>query len=140
MENSGFGTGAQNTPGIVINSPGFQTALASVGLREALVAQGIDPKRIAERIDVLLNAHDHTTGEDDYTAIDKGLKHATAIYGITDKPSGEGNRMTYNFIFSPDVQGRVREMDAEIKQLLKNAKTTQEPVETQPVQSREQSH
>lgn len=58
-------------------------------LQEALEQQGITPKRIAEKVDVLLNAStpiydggEHVGEKADYMAIDKGLKHATAIYGV----------------------------------------------------------
>lgn len=86
-------------------------------LHSALIKQGITPIKIAQKIDTLLEA---TIGEDkpDTNAIDKGLKHATAIYGIThDKPSNE-TRATYNFIFAPEAQARIKAIDAELKSLL----------------------
>jgi hypothetical protein len=116
MESNGYGSAAIHTPSVVLNSAGFQEALASTGLRQALEAEGINPKKIAEKINVLLNA---TNGEnDDYTAIDKGLKHATAIYGITEEKPTSENKTTYNFIFSSETQEKVKMLDAEIKNLL----------------------
>lgn len=103
-----------------------------MGLKKALIAQGITPQKIAQKIDILLEATDRI-GADDYTAIDKGLKHATAIFGIIqDKPPGEG-KTTYNFIFSTEVREKVREMEEEIKSLLTkpHAETSQENVEPQ---------
>jgi len=117
LENIGYSKGVSETPSMVLSTPGFQQALAETGLRQALENQGINPKKIAEKINVLLEAKNED--KDDYTAIDKGLKHATAIYGITDvdKPkSNTGN--TYNFIFSAEVQDRIRTVEAEIKSLL----------------------
>lgn len=104
-----------------------------MSLREALIEQGITEKRIAEKIDVLLNAekktfrNNVTTGEieeigceTDYAAVDKGLKHATAIYGIT--PEGPTNTLnvTYNFLFSADTQNRIKAINEEIKAKLIN--------------------
>lgn len=97
---------------MVTNSIGYKEALAETGLLEALKNQGINPAKIASKIDYLLNA-------DDYNAVDKGLKHATAIYGVIDeKPKGTTN--TYNFLFSPEVQNEIRNIDNIIKQRLIN--------------------
>lgn len=102
---------------MVTNSEGFQLALQETGLKAALEKQGINPAKIAEKIDVLLNAVDKE-GVQDYNAIDKGLKHATAIYGITDdKPKNEGGN-TYNFIFSKEVRQEVEAIDNRIKEML----------------------
>lgn len=88
-------------------------------LRSALEKQGITPTRIAERVDVLLNAKDKE-GISDYTAIDKGLKHATAIYGVVDEPTKNPSINTYNFIFSPEVKGEVKKLEDSIKEKLLN--------------------
>lgn len=115
LERVGYGTIIQD-PKRILETPSFKQALQETGLRQALIEQGINPAKIAEKIDTLLNAVDKE-GIQDYTAIDKGLKHATAIYGITeDKPKETG--ATYNFIFNPEVQERVRVIDDEIKSLL----------------------
>jgi len=118
LANVGYGTIIQD-PKRIIESEGFQEALAETGLLDALKKQGINPKRIASKIDVLLNA---TKGEDDdYTAIDKGLKHATAIYGIVDDTKKQTNN-TYNFIFSKQVQQKVHVINEDIKKLLRQPK------------------
>jgi len=124
----GYGTIVQD-PQRITKSDGFQTALQELGLKEALEAQGINPQKIAEKIDVLLEAKKVTYRrneygdleengiEIDFTAVDKGLKHATAIYGIVpDKPPETKN--IYNFIFNPDVQDQVDAINENIKNLL----------------------
>jgi hypothetical protein len=116
LVNVGYGQIVQD-PQRITGSDGFQQALQEIGLKEALIKQGINPKKIAEKISVLLEAKDNDE-KPDTNAIDKGLKHATAIYGIdSDQPKNPtGN--TYNFIFSPEVQNRIRQTDEEIKKLL----------------------
>ncbi len=117
LEKIGYSQGVSETPSMVTNSEGFQLALQETGLKAALEKQGINPAKIAEKIDVLLNAVDKE-GVQDYNAIDKGLKHATAIYGITDdKPKNEGGN-TYNFIFSKEVRQEVEAIDNRIKEML----------------------
>jgi len=131
LSEEGYGR-VSESPGRVIESEGFQTALEEMGLKKALLAQGITPQKIAKKIDVLLEAKDRFK-KDDYQAIDKGLKHATAIFGVVqEKPPGE-NKTTYNFIFSTEVRERVREMEEEIKSLLTKSyvETPQENVETE---------
>lgn len=123
LENIGYSKGIAQTPSMVLETVGFKEALSSIGLKEALEAEGINPKKIAEKINVLLEA---TTEEgDDYNAIDKGLKHATAIYGIIDPSKPSENKTTYNFIFSAPVQAKVREMEHEIKALLTKPHATE---------------
>lgn len=82
-------------------------------LKEALIDQGIDEKKIAEKIDVLLTAS--VDGIPDYNAIDKGLKHATNIYGVVEEPNQKPTGNTYNFIFSPEVQSDVKAIEDRIK-------------------------
>lgn len=119
LKSVAYGTGLQTQPHRVINSEGFQEALAETGLLGALENQGINPERIASKIDVLLNAKKGE--EDDYTAIDKGLKHATSIYGIVDDTKKQTNN-TYNFIFSKQVQEKVHVINEDIKKLLRQPK------------------
>lgn len=124
LEKVGYAEGLAEQPNRILQSEGFQTALAETGLREALIAEGINPKKIAEKVNVLLNAKD-VKGQSDFTAIDKGLKHATAIYGIVpegDKPKGN----TYNFIFSESVQKEIRKNEEVIKALLTQKHDVQE--------------
>lgn len=100
-------------------------------LKQALIDKGIDENKIAEKVDVLLEAKkpiweevdgqmEHVGDEIDFTAVDKGLKHATAIFGITP----EGNRppisVTYNFLFSKETQERIKIINEEIKNKLIN--------------------
>ncbi|MCC6323464.1 terminase small subunit [Candidatus Nomurabacteria bacterium] len=92
-------------------------------LKQALIEVGVDEKKIAEKINVLLEATDES-GKKDYTAIDKGLKHATAIYGVTSEPDSKQSNLTYNFIFSEEVQGRVKLINEEIKAKLLSARLT----------------
>lgn len=87
-------------------------------LKQALIDRGIDEDKIARKVDVLLEAIDEE-GKPDYVAIDKGLKHATVLHGVFDPGDvPQGNRNTYNFIFSGEVQGKVREIEGHIKDLL----------------------
>lgn len=117
---------------MVLGTEGFKNALSQIGLKEALLQEGINPKKIAEKINVLLEAtkqvykNNNESGEielvgesPDYQAIDKGISHASKIYGIvndSDKPKQGGN--TYNFIFSEEVQGKVKAIETEIKKML----------------------
>ena len=120
----GYSKGITETPSIVKNSEGFKLALSQIGLREALIAEGIDSKKIAEKINVLLEAKD---GEKtDYTAIDKGLKHATAIFGITEDKPKDNSGNTYNFIFSEEVQGDIKQIEDRIKERLTNHRNVKE--------------
>lgn len=83
-------------------------------LKSALQKQGVTPEKIAEKINVLLEAK--IKKKPDVNAIDKGLKHATAIYGVEDpedKPKAVTN--TYNFIFNPETQAEIKEIEAKIK-------------------------
>lgn len=126
LESVGYGSGLQNSPQRVMESEGMQTALKEIGLQEALMKQGVTPEKIAEKIDVLLDAKKKTFinnvevgTEDDFTAIDKGLRHATAIHGIIPQGGGGEVKNTYNFIFSAEVQSKVRDINEDIKNLLR---------------------
>lgn len=86
-------------------------------LKNALMEEGINEKYIAQKVNVLLTAKDKE-GNSDFAAIDKGLKHATNIYGvegIEDKPKSSN---TYNFIFSKEVQAEIKLTEQKIKELL----------------------
>ena len=85
-------------------------------LRQALQEEGIDEKYLAQKVNVLLKAVDKE-GTPDYNAVDKGLKHATNIYGIEDpdKPKTTNN---YAFFFNKDIQDQVKQMEDRIKQAL----------------------
>lgn len=124
LEDVGYSKAVAETPSSVINSEGFQMALAQTGLRTALVKAGINSDKIAEKIGILLEGKN---GEhDDYNAIDKGLKHATAIYGITedkeDKPKGN----IYNFFMNEAAQQKVRDVEVDIKKILTTKRNVQQ--------------
>ena len=87
-------------------------------LKEALIAQGITEDYLADRVGVLLKATNEK-GQEDYTAIDKGLKHATSIYGVVDPQKSEGGN-TYNFLFSPETQSDIKALEDKIKARLLN--------------------
>ena len=82
-------------------------------LKEALIEEGIDEKKIAQTVKVLIDARDEK-GNKDFTAIDKGLKHATNIYGVEDleKPKQQN---TYNFIFNSETQKDIKDLNEKIK-------------------------
>ncbi len=127
LESVGYGKITQD-PKRIIESEGFKQAVSSTGLRKALENAGINSQKIADKINVLLDANNGDNP--DYNAIDKGLKHATAIYGIDpDKPK-EGN--TYNFILNPIFKEQIKPLEEALKQQFRNAQstqTTQEPMD-----------
>jgi len=86
-------------------------------LKEALIDEGINEKYIAEKVNVLLKAVDEK-GMTDYTAVDKGLKHATNIYGVEDVEKPKEN--IYNFFFEPKFQQNIRSYDENLKNLILN--------------------
>ncbi len=97
-------------------------------LRSAL-ENVVTPEKIAEKINTLLDAKrvtrtyikgDMVTNvvEEDHNAIDKGLKHATNIYGIEDLEEKPKSNTTYNFIFSAETQEEIKEIENKIKQRL----------------------
>lgn len=84
-------------------------------LKQALIEQDMTEDEIARRVKMLLDAKD-VEGNPDYSAIDKGIKHAITIYGVIDpseRPAGTAN--IYNFIFSEEGRAKVSEVEAEIK-------------------------
>lgn len=113
------------------------TEIAQTTLKKALIAQGVTPEKIAEKVEELLDAetpiykNNNSTKKielvgysADYNAIDKGLKHATNIFGIEDLAQPKSMNM-YNFFFSPDLRKKVEVVEAEIKTaLLKDAAKT----------------
>lgn len=89
-------------------------------LKSALQEQGITPKKIAEKVDELLN-------NEDPNAIDKGLKHAKDIYGIEDTDKPKGNT-TYINIFNAETQAEIKELESKIKARLINVQTPETPI------------
>lgn len=132
LREEGYGR-VSESPARIVESEGFKAAIDELGLKKALFKQGINPDKIARKIDVLLEARDRLD-RDDYTAIDKGLKHATAIFGIIQDKPPESNKNTYNFVFSTEVREKVREMEDQIKSILikSHVETPEENVESQP--------
>lgn len=76
-------------------------------LKSALEKQGITPEKIALKVDELLE-------NEDPNAIDKGLKHATAIYGVEEEKPRQNNN-TYNFLFSTETQAEIKAIEDKIK-------------------------
>lgn len=87
-------------------------------LKQALIDKGITETKIADRINVLLDATIGENDKPDVNAIDKGLKHAKEIYGVEDSEQTKQGGNTYNFIFSPEVQTEVKAIDSRIKEML----------------------
>jgi hypothetical protein len=101
-------------------------------LKQALIDKGITEDKIAEKIEVLLEAqteHKTESGETiikkDYNAIDKGLKHATNIYGVEDL-NDKPKENVYNFFFEPTFQKSIKNYDQNIKNLIINRQNVQE--------------
>lgn len=88
-------------------------------LKQALLDEGIDEDYLAKKVNVLLKATDKD-GNPDVNAIDKGLKHSTNIYGITDSDDKPKVNSTYNFIFNAETQQNVKEINEIIKAKLIN--------------------
>ena len=72
--------------------------------------------------------NDNSTGEIeqvgeeiDYTAIDKGLKHATNIYGIEDLDKPKSTNV-YNFIFNEQFREKVKPLEDALIEQFKNVK------------------
>lgn len=103
----------------LLTVPEIATAveLGKQSLREALEEEGVTAKRIAGKINELLDAK--IGDEPNYQAIDKGIAHAVKIRGdYTEEPPKTPSANTYNFIFSAEVQQSVKNLDATIKELL----------------------
>lgn len=90
-------------------------------LKQALIDKGINEDYLAEKVNVLLTAVDEK-GKTDYTAVDKGLKHATNIYGVEDTEKPKEN--VYNFFFEPKFQQNIRSYDENLKNLILNKDET----------------
>lgn len=110
---------ARNMANDLLQKPAIIQAIETKrkSLKQALIDKGIDEDKIAEKVGVLLEAKD-SEGNNDYTAIDKGLKHATVIHGVVDPADAPRTQNTYNVIFSAPVQEKVRIIEAEIKDIL----------------------
>jgi N-acetylglucosamine kinase-like BadF-type ATPase len=87
-------------------------------LKEALIEKGIDEKKIADKINVLLDATIGENEKPDVNAIDKGLKHAKEIYGVEDSDKPKEN--VYNFFFEPKFQQNIKNYDQNLKEQILN--------------------
>jgi len=85
-------------------------------LKQALIDNGINEDKIAEKVGVLLESKDPNV-------IDKGLRHATNIHGIEDINDRPKNTNNYTFIFNKEAQDEIKKMEAVIKQQLINGTT-----------------
>lgn len=83
-------------------------------LKSALEKEGVTPVKIAKTINELLDGRDKD-GNHDFTAKDKGLKHALNIHGVEDQNDKPRSQNTYNFIFSPEVQADVKALEQTLK-------------------------
>lgn len=103
LENVGYGTISQD-PQRITESPGFKQALRDLGLTEELITTSLvsDIKdKPKERI--------------------QELKLGAEILGMKsdeEKPKGKGTNV-YNFFFNPKIQTKVKELEADIKETLK---------------------
>lgn len=107
----GYGFGLQNTPSRVTEAQGFKAALAEFGLTEELITSALveDIKAKPEK------RHQE-------------LKLGAEILGMVKREEAPKleNKTTYNFIFSPEVQDRVKHINEDIKRMLINAPHVQE--------------
>jgi len=105
-----------NTPNRVLESVGFKQALRDLGLTEELITSSL----VAD-----INAKpEKRLGE---------LKLGAEMLQMVrqeDKQVSE-NKNTYNFIFSPEVQDRVKIINEDIKKLLTNVPETKNNLETE---------
>lgn len=83
-------------------------------LRQALIDKGINEDYLAEKVQVLLTGVDKE-GNIDYTAVDKGLKHAESWYGVESLDDKPKSISTYNFIFNEQTQAEIKEIESRIK-------------------------
>ena len=86
-------------------------------LKEALIDKGITEDYLASKVNILLNGVNEK-GVADYTAIDKGLKHATSIYGVESLEIPKEN--VYNFFFEPKFQQNIKNYDQNLKEQILN--------------------
>ena len=86
-------------------------------LREALIDEGITEKKIAQKVNVLLEAKD-LEGNTDFNAVDKGLKHASNFYGVENNEDKPKISNTYNFLFSAETQAEIKQIEDRIKSQL----------------------
>jgi len=79
-------------------------------LKGALEAAGVTPDFLAKKVKQLL------TDKKDYQAVDKGLTHATRIYGVTDDAKKNLTGNTYNILFAAETQETVKAFEEKLKE------------------------
>jgi phage terminase small subunit len=82
-------------------------------LKQALIDKGITEDYLADKVNILLQATDKE-GKPDTNAVDKGLKHATNIYGVEDA-SEKPKTNIYNFFTNPTFQQNIKNYDENFK-------------------------
>lgn len=111
LVNAGYGKGVAKTPDRIIESKGFKDSLAEFGLTEELITTALVTDIKAKP-----------------TKRHQELKLGAEILGMVkreEKPV-DNSKTTYNFIFSPEVQERVRLVNEDIKKMLINPPDVQE--------------
>ncbi len=83
-------------------------------LKSALEKEGVTPSKVAKKINALLDSEDEHI-------VDKGLKHATSIYGLEDDKEKPKGNTSYTFVFNEQTQEKIKAIEAEIKHNLLNA-------------------
>ncbi len=113
----GYGSGLQHNPNRVLESEGFKKALAEFGLTEELITVSL-----VEDIKAKPKARV------------KELGLGAEILGMKKRefePPKSAVSATYNFIFSSEVQAKVKQINEEIKSQLIHVETTETPLETE---------
>ncbi len=111
LKSVGYGTGLQNSPQRVVESPGFKQSLAEYGLTEELITSAL----VTDIRGKVGKRHQE-------------LKLGAEILGMVkreEKPNPE-QKNTYNFIFNADVQDKVKAINEDIKRMLINPPDVQE--------------
>ena len=111
LEKVGYSKGISETPSRVLETKGFKDSLTEYGLTEELITTALvmdiqtkPEKRVQE------------------------LKLGAEILGMVkrEEPPKSDVKNTYNFLFSPEVQERVKVVNEDIKKMLINPPDVQE--------------
>jgi len=116
LENAGYGSSLQNSPQRVLASTGFKQALNDLGLTEELITSSL--------VDDIEAKPEKRLGE---------LKLGAEMLGMVrneEKPPSD-SKNTYNFIFSDEVQSRVKDINDNIKKLLTQQHVQENKEDTQ---------
>ncbi len=118
-----YNTKSYNSAGAIavenLSKPRIQEALEEKRktLKQAMIDAGITEDYLADRVNVLLKAKDKE-GNEDFTAINNGIKHAAVFHGVEDPNDRPKTQNTYNIIFSTQAKEKIRAIEAEIKDIL----------------------